>query len=193
MARSGNKARLWGPGAQRIHFQDRLGPALRGDLPPRVVRERHGLWPPPDRSSQEGPVLNTMSAASVKSRGNKLAVAAVASAVKVSDETIKDLTEIFKLLGDQSRLKIVLALAEEGEMHVGALGEMLNASQPAVSHHLSLMRAHHLVSYRRDGKNNFYRLDSVLLSNLLEQFFSDAGNTHKQLHFDEFSLAYKRK
>jgi DNA-binding transcriptional ArsR family regulator len=139
-------------------------------------------------------VLNTISAPSVKSRGNsKLAVAAVASPVKVSDETIKDLTEIFKLLGDASRLKILLALAEEGEMHVGALCDLLDASQPAVSHHLSLMRAHGLVSYRRDGKNNHYRLDSALLCNLLEQFFHDAGNSHKQLHFDEFSLAYKRK
>jgi ArsR family transcriptional regulator len=139
-------------------------------------------------------MINTMSPAKVKSRGtHKLTVAEVAPPVKVSDDTIRDLTEVFKLLGDGSRLKILLALAEAGEMHVGALGNLIGASQPAVSHHLSLMKAHRLVSYRRDGKNNFYRLDSTLLSRLLEQFFGDAGNGHNQLHFDEFSLAFKRK
>ena len=39
----------------------------------------------------------------------------------VSDEMVKKLTAVFKLLADKSRLKIVLALAEEGEMHVSAL------------------------------------------------------------------------
>jgi ArsR family transcriptional regulator len=134
-----------------------------------------------------------MSAAGAKSRAGKLAFAE-APAMKVSDETIKDLAEVFKLLGDQSRLKILLALADEGEMHVGALCDALGgASQPAVSHHLSLMRAHNLVRYRRDGKNNYYRIDSAALCGLLEQLFSHAGNSHKQLHFDDFCLAYRRK
>ena len=85
-------------------------------------------------------------------------------------------------------------------MHVSALCELLGesqpdarpASQPAVSHHLTLLRAHHLVDYRRDGKHNYYRIDSALVRDLLQRFFSDAGG-RQQLHFDEFSLVFKPK
>ncbi len=139
-------------------------------------------------------MLNTMSPAKVKPRAAK----AAAAPARLSEETIKDLAEVFKLLGDQSRLKILMALAEEGEMNVGDLCKVLvgpdgkPASQPAVSHHLSLMRANRLVSYRRDGKNNFYRIDAAQLGRLLEQFFGHAGGGPKQLHLEEFSLLYKR-
>lgn len=126
-----------------------------------------------------------------KPRGNK--VPARPAPLAVSDDTIQSLTEIFKLLADRSRLKILLALAQDGEMHVSALCELLGQSQPAVSHHLTLMRMAGLVGYRRDGKHNFYHVDSGLVRDLLEQFFADSGNGHKQLQFEDFSLAYKRR
>ena len=115
------------------------------------------------------------------------------AALSVTDSTIGGLTEIFKLLADKSRLKILLALAREGELHVSALCALLGQSQPAVSHHLTLLRMAGLVGYRRDGKHNYYRIESGLVSDLLEQFFADAGNGHKALHFEDFSLAFKRK
>jgi ArsR family transcriptional regulator len=113
--------------------------------------------------------------------------------LRVSPRTINGLAQVFKLLSDESRLKILLALAQDGELHVTALCDMLGQTQPAVSHHLTLLRMAGLVGYRRDGKHNFYRIDSALVCELLEQFFSDAGNGHKQLQFDDFSLAYKRR
>jgi ArsR family transcriptional regulator len=113
--------------------------------------------------------------------------------VRVSGRTINGLAQVFKLLADESRLRILLALAQDGELHVSALCDMLGQTQPAVSHHLTLLRMSGLVGYRRDGKHNFYRVESGLVGNLLEQYFSDSGNGHKQLQFDEFSLAYKRK
>jgi len=119
--------------------------------------------------------------------------AAASAAVKVSDVTIHRLTEVFKLLADKSRLKILLALAQTGEMHVSALCEMLGQSQPAVSHHLTLLRMTGLVGYRRDGKHNYYRVDSGLVRDLLEQFFADSGNGQKLIQFNDFSLAYKRR
>ena len=112
--------------------------------------------------------------------------------LKVSDDSLHDLAEIFKLLADKSRLKILLALAREGELHVSALCELLGQSQPAVSHHLTLLRMAGLVGYRRDGKHNFYRIDSALVRDLLQKFFSDSGG-RQQLHFDEFSLVFKPK
>jgi DNA-binding transcriptional ArsR family regulator len=121
------------------------------------------------------------------------------SPIRVSDETLARLTAVFKLLSDSSRLKIVLALAQDGELHVSALCAMLNQaepnkfSQPAVSHHLTLMRMVGLVGFRRDGKHNYYHLASGHVRDLLEQFFADSGNGHKALQFDDFMLTFKRK
>ncbi|HXG12807.1 MAG TPA: metalloregulator ArsR/SmtB family transcription factor [Gemmataceae bacterium] len=137
--------------------------------------------------------MATTSAANGKSRGSRAASAKAVPAVKVSDGTIKRLSEVFRLLADEHRLKILLALAHGGELHVSALCELLKQSQPAVSHHLSLMRARDLVGYRRDGKHNYYYVQSGLIRDLLEQFFADAGNGHKQLQFEEFVLAYRRR
>src|SRR5262245_21470782 len=103
--------------------------------------------------------------------------------VEVAEETLEGLSDVFKLLADKSRLKILLALAKEGQMHVSALCELLDQSQPAVSHHLTLLRMRSLVGYRRRGKHNYYYVNSSLVSELLEQFFSDTGNEDKQLRF----------
>jgi ArsR family transcriptional regulator len=136
--------------------------------------------------------LNTTAPASSKPRANKIPGKGTPN-VPITDKTISGLTEVFKLLADKSRLKILLALARDGELHVSALCELLQQSQPAVSHHLTLLRMAGLVGYRRDGKHNFYRVDSALVRDLLEEFFSDSGNGHQQIQFVDFSLAYKRK
>jgi ArsR family transcriptional regulator, arsenate/arsenite/antimonite-responsive transcriptional repressor len=115
------------------------------------------------------------------------------SILKVSDGTIKDLTSMFKLLADQSRLKIVLALAQQGPMHVTALCEMLEQTQPAVSHHLTLMRITGLVGFDRNGKHNFYYLASDYVRDLVEQYFTDSGKRDQTLEFDEFTLKYDRR
>ena len=117
----------------------------------------------------------------------------VPSPIKVPRDTLERLTAVFKLLADKSRLKIVLALAQEGQMHVTALCNLLHQSQPAVSHHLTLMRMSKLVSVDRKGKFSYYRLASDYLRDLFEQFFSDSGNGSKQIQFDNFALAFKRK
>jgi DNA-binding transcriptional ArsR family regulator len=123
----------------------------------------------------------------------KAAARPAESPIRVSEKTIKDLTAVFKLLADKHRLKIVLALAHEGEMHVTALKDLLKQSQPAISHHLTLMRTVGLVDFTRKGKNNFYYLASSHLRDLLDQFFADTGNGHKAIQFAEFALTYRRK
>lgn len=115
------------------------------------------------------------------------------SPVGLNDDLIGDLTAVFKLLADKSRLKIVLALAQQGQMHVTALCDLLKQSQPAVSHHLTLMRMVGLVGYDRNGKHNFYYLASDHLRDLLEQCFTDTRNTEQALDFAEFSLKYTRR
>lgn len=109
----------------------------------------------------------------------------------VDDTTLRNLADVFQMLADPSRLKILLALATDGEMHVTALRDHLGQSQPAVSHHLALLRSRRLVSCRRDGKNNFYSVDSAFLSDLLDEFFAAAGYGQRQIQLDGMALAIK--
>jgi DNA-binding transcriptional ArsR family regulator len=67
---------------------------------------------------------------------------------------------LMKQVSDPTRLQVVLMLAE-GEKHVGALCGQLNQSQPAVSHHLALLRHGGIIAPRRQGKNNFYSLTEL--------------------------------
>jgi ArsR family transcriptional regulator len=108
----------------------------------------------------------------------------------ISEKSLAKVTEIFGLLSDPSRLKILLALARDGELHVSALCGQLAQSQPAVSHHLTLLRLSHLVAFRRSGKYNFYRLDSAALSDLLDQVFE--GNSDK-IPVGDYILSLKKK
>ena len=64
---------------------------------------------------------------------------------------------LLKHVSDATRLQVILILAE-GERHVGALCDHLGQSQPAVSHHLALLRHGRLIEPRRSGKHNFYYL-----------------------------------
>jgi ArsR family transcriptional regulator len=145
-----------------------------------------------DWFNEEGHTLNASTISSTKLKSGK-PTPRPSSPIRVGARTIGGLAQIFRLLADESRLKILMALAQDGELHVTALCDLLGQTQPAVSHHLTLLRMANLVGYRRDGKHNYYRIESRLVGELLEQFFSDTGNGHKQLQFDEFSLAYKRK
>ena len=64
---------------------------------------------------------------------------------------------LLKHVSDPTRLQDILTLSE-GEKHVGALCDQLSQSQPAVSHHLALLRHGGIIAPRRQGKNNFYSL-----------------------------------
>lgn len=76
---------------------------------------------------------------------------------------VAGLSELFGVLADETRTKIVYVLAE-AELCVCDLAALLDLSLPAVSHHLRLLRAMRLVKYRREGKNVYYSLadDHVL-------------------------------
>ena len=114
--------------------------------------------------------------------------------LEVTRATLEDLTAVFKLLSDKSRLKIVLALAKNGPMHVTSLVALLKPqTQPAVSHHLALMRNNGLLDCNRNGKHNFYSLASKYLCELFEQFFRDTGDLGQSLRFDAFTLRFARR
>jgi DNA-binding transcriptional ArsR family regulator len=72
--------------------------------------------------------------------------------------SIRRAADVLKQVSDPTRL-MILAMLDGQEMNVGQICAQLNtSSQPAVSHHLALLRHGHLVEPRRDGKHNFYGL-----------------------------------
>lgn len=78
---------------------------------------------------------------------------------KVADASqILDMAEIFKLLGEPTRLKIVLSLIIS-ELCVCDLAAAIEANVSTVSHQLRLLRNARLVKYRKEGKMVFYSID----------------------------------
>lgn len=88
-----------------------------------------------------------------------------------SDDRVVPLADLFRLLGDPTRLRIVLACVEQ-KRAVGAIAESLGLSASLVSHHLRLLRAARIVRAERQGKQVFYvaadRHISGMLGELLE-------------------------
>ena len=74
------------------------------------------------------------------------------------DEYLYDLSELFKIFGDSTRIRILYALFDN-ELCVGDIAEILNLSQSSVSHQLRILKDAKLVKFRREGKSMFYALD----------------------------------
>jgi DNA-binding transcriptional ArsR family regulator len=85
-----------------------------------------------------------------------------------SQEAITDLADVLSLLGDPTRLKLLAALLEAGEMCVCDLAAATGSSESLVSHALRLLRAHRVVSVRRAHRMAYYRLDDTHVRMLLD-------------------------
>ncbi|MGH3267114.1 MAG: ArsR/SmtB family transcription factor [Sciscionella sp.] len=101
-------------------------------------------------------------------------VAAVRS-VLPDTAAIEDLAQVFALLGEPGRLRLLTALLAAGELCVCDLAAASGLSESAVSHALRLLRAHRVVSVSRRGRMAYYRLDDAHVQKLL-----DLGITHTQ-------------
>lgn len=67
--------------------------------------------------------------------------------------------DLFKLLGDPTRLRILYALAETGELCVCDLSAVVGSPDTSVSHALRLLRMAGVVRARKDGRMSFYAID----------------------------------
>src|SRR4051812_41789210 len=110
---------------------------------------------------------------------------------QVSEQAVRELAQVFKLLSDETRLRILLYLAQNSELHVTDLCNRLGQSQPAVSHHLALLRVSGLIESRREGKHNFYSVRADHFGELLVSLFSATGEMPKNIRFNEFTLTYE--
>jgi len=110
---------------------------------------------------------------------------------ELSTQLEKDLVQVFKLLADETRLRVLMYLVREGELHVTALCDKLNQSQPAVSHHLALLRVAGLIEARRDGKHNFYSIKASHFQRIMLELFGNiVRGDVDEVRFDDFTLNY---
>ncbi|UCE07885.1 MAG: winged helix-turn-helix transcriptional regulator [bacterium] len=84
------------------------------------------------------------------------------------NKEIVQLAETFKVLGDPTRLRIVLALSKE-ELCVCDLATLINISVSAVSHQLRLLKGMKIVTYRKEGKMVYYSLDDRHVENIINE------------------------
>ena len=85
------------------------------------------------------------------------------------------LSELFKLLSDPTRMKLVLALSC-GEMCVCDLGAALGMTKSAISHQLKTMKQCSVVKSRREGKNGFYSLHDQHMTDIIALAACHAGH-----------------
>ncbi len=76
-------------------------------------------------------------------------------------------SDIFKILGDPTRLKIVIALKKE-ELCVCDIAAMLNLTESAISHQLRFLKNFRIVRHRREGKMVYYSLDDKHIEDLVK-------------------------
>ncbi|KGF80399.1 ArsR family transcriptional regulator [Massilia phosphatilytica] len=86
------------------------------------------------------------------------------------DNAVDELADLFHLLGDPTRLRIVLACLAQPTA-VGDIAGALNLSSSLVSHHLRLLRAARIVKAERQGKQVFYAAADAHISGLLSNMF----------------------
>ena len=83
---------------------------------------------------------------------------------------LQELSETFKLFSDTTRLQILTLLNKHEELHVQALCRHLGQSQPAVSHHLAMLRLAEVIGMRRSGKFNFYYISGSDVGTRIDSF-----------------------
>ena len=84
------------------------------------------------------------------------------------DFTSQKLANVFKILGDSTRIKL-LALLTTKEMRVSDIAESLDMGQSAISHQLRVLRDARLVKYRKEGKEAWYSIDDDHVVKLMRQ------------------------
>ena len=93
-----------------------------------------------------------------------------------ADGDIVDAAEVFSLLADPGRLRLLTVL-RTGEASVGQLATMAGMSESATSHALRLLRAHRIVQVRRSGRMAHYRLADEHVRVLLDTALEHAGHS----------------
>ncbi len=85
----------------------------------------------------------------------------------IDDELLYDVAELFKAFADTTRIKIISVLKDE-TLCVGAISELLNISQSAISHQLRALKSSKIVKSKRVGKWIYYSLDDEHIKKIFD-------------------------
>ena len=91
-----------------------------------------------------------------------------------SEEDVSQLADLFSLMGDTSRLRIILTCLHS-PISVSDIAEKLELSQSLVSHHLRLLRAARIVRSERRGKQIFYVAADAHIQCVIEDMVAHIG------------------
>lgn len=94
-----------------------------------------------------------------------------------SDRLAYKAAGFFKIIGDKTRMKILLALFES-ELCVCDIAVLLDMNQSAISHQLRVLKQAELVKYRKDGRVVYYSLDDDHVKNILDQGLVHISHDH---------------
>ena len=94
-----------------------------------------------------------------------------------SDEYVELAVEVFAMLADATRVRIILALQDAGELSVNHLAERVDKSPAAVSQHLAKLRLARIVATRQEGQRVFYRLENEHASELVADAIHQAEHS----------------
>ena len=88
-------------------------------------------------------------------------------AVPPAEQDVREASELLKVVGDLTRMRILCTLLPGEELSVGELQKALGMSQSAISHQLRVLRDANLVKFRRAGKLVYYSLTDEHVNELL--------------------------
>jgi hypothetical protein len=91
----------------------------------------------------------------------------------MTPDTIESVLPLFKLLADETRLRII-GLVADSEQNVGTLARHLQLTEATVSHHLSKLHAADLITMRAEGTSHYYRLNPEALRAINKSLLSPA-------------------
>ncbi|MGI8426753.1 MAG: ArsR/SmtB family transcription factor [Actinomycetota bacterium] len=98
----------------------------------------------------------------------------------ISTQEARDLSELFRLLGDATRTRILYSLLDAGELCVCDLSATVDAPETSVSHALRLLRTAGVVRNRRDGRMIYYSIDDAHVRLLLDLVREHMKHTNSQ-------------
>ena len=85
----------------------------------------------------------------------------------LNENKLIDLSELFKIFGDSTRIKIINVLLDE-ELCVNDISKKINVTPSAVSHQLRILKASKLVKYRKDANLIYYKLSDNHVKEIFE-------------------------
>ncbi len=98
----------------------------------------------------------------------------MADLTALPEDTVSRLADTFRLMGDASRLRIILTCLTE-PIRVSDIAERLGLSQSLVSHHLRLLKSARIVRSERRGRQMFYALCDDHIQCVVEDMLAHVG------------------